>query len=330
MCIAIGKPKGLFINRETLFNCYTNNDDGIGYAFVNPSGQVIVRKFMSFDTFYTEYSMIDRAFGDISDMLIHFRITSRGETRLGNCHPFQINEKSAFIHNGTISSMPVDKEHGHSDTYWFNELIFKELPENWEDNTAIKALIEETIGFSKIVLLHAEKGLIIFNEDKGLWHDGCWYSNSSYEKRRVVYAGNTNYNYNRGSSRYINDYWDDEDFYEKWNTLPDKSQSKVIDINTNQGIKLIGNSIESLIEDQQNEADNYEEKNTSEILCDLCLTYHPLEDIYFIDGGQRSIQLVCETCVIQAEEAGMQLTYHTMTEEDYADYLQMNLKREGI
>lgn len=197
MCIAIGKPKGLHIDKDTLLNCWIANPDGCGYAYADKNFNVIIKKFMTFNEFYDSYKIDDELYGDKSDMLIHFRITSRGATKIENCHPFQINNKMAFIHNGTISAMPIDTKHHYSDTFIFNELVLKKLPKNWEDSEGTKLLIEEMIKYSKIVMLHTIKGLYFFNEQAGKWHEGIWYSNSSYEPRKYKQY---DFSYSRGQS----------------------------------------------------------------------------------------------------------------------------------
>jgi hypothetical protein len=55
---------------------------------------------------------------------------------------------------------------------------------------AIKHLIEERIGYSKLIFLDRHGKHEIFNEDKGLWDEGIWYSNSSYKPKIAVTTTN--------------------------------------------------------------------------------------------------------------------------------------------
>jgi len=287
---------------------------------------------MNFNSFYEEYAIIDSAFGNESDMLIHFRITSRGATRIDNCHPFQINDKMAFIHNGTISSIPIDKEHGYSDTYWFNELILKDLPKNWEDNSAIKYLIEDTIGFSKIVMLHATKGIYIFNEDKGVWHEGCWYSNTTYEPRKYYGGynrGNSNYNsYKHSDNFYDGD--DSMDYYEKWNKTPDPQNKTVLLLEEERKKKEEREKakvVETLVADSLKENKEVDSEETIVVKCDMCQEYKPIENMFTCDTGNSKPDIFCEDCVIQMESIGMCLTYINLDKESYDELFNLE---EGI
>jgi hypothetical protein len=71
----------------------------------------------------------------------------------------------------------------HSDTWYFNEEILKQLPEGWMYNTAIHKLIEPFISWSKIAVLNITNEVLILNESSGVWdqEDGNWYSNTTYK-----------------------------------------------------------------------------------------------------------------------------------------------------
>ena len=98
MCIAILKPVGKSLSRELLYNCYTSNPDGCGFAYAT-GDDVIIHKFMKFEDFYNEYQKYDGKY----TMLIHFRIATHGAVELENCHPFVLNSRMALIHNGIIA-----------------------------------------------------------------------------------------------------------------------------------------------------------------------------------------------------------------------------------
>jgi hypothetical protein len=46
----------------------------------------------------------------------------------------------------------------------------------------MQELIENVIGYSKLVFLDKKGNFNIMNEDKGHWYNKVWYSNSSYKK----------------------------------------------------------------------------------------------------------------------------------------------------
>ncbi len=59
MCIAIYKPAGKVITKETLAACFINNSDGAGFAYVNTDifgrRRLVIKKAMTFDLFYKKY-----------------------------------------------------------------------------------------------------------------------------------------------------------------------------------------------------------------------------------------------------------------------------------
>ena len=206
MCIAIVKPADQTIDKETLRICAENNPDGCGFAYINEDNfgvrRIKVRKAMEFEEFYTKYQ---RALSENmgSPFLIHFRIKTHGDVDLANCHPFKIDKNHVFIHNGTISK--VQKVDGMSDTRVFNRDILRILPKNWNKQSGIKTLIEEFIGYSKLAVMDIAGKINIYNEQKGEWKDGLWFSNTSYLERKkytppAPYQSNNTYPFRTGSS----------------------------------------------------------------------------------------------------------------------------------
>lgn len=203
MCIAIFKPAGLMIEKETLKTCFDNNPDGCGFAYINVDFQGVrrikVKKSMDFETFYRQYERATRINPD-SPFLIHFRIATHGEVSKFNCHPFETRDGQVFIHNGIINGVGLDNR--KSDTQLFNDKILKVLPNGWEGSSGIRTLIEKFIVTSKLVVMNEDGAVTIFNEAKGEWANDIWWSNSSYKPRAVntYYAGGARYgNYNQNA-----------------------------------------------------------------------------------------------------------------------------------
>ena len=200
MCIAIYKPANKIIEKETLEICQENNPDGCGYAYIDENKHIQIRKAMQFEEFWEDYRKDSSEYLD-SPFLIHFRIKSHGTIDLYNCHPFMIDDHTCFIHNGIISNVPTDKV--KSDTQIFNELILSKLQPGWIHSEGIKLLIEEFIRYSKLVVMTDEGRVAIYNEKKGEWVDGIWYSNSTYKPRVTSYR---NLGYNNTSYQYTKQY----------------------------------------------------------------------------------------------------------------------------
>ena len=192
LCIAIVQTPGSIVTDKQLRNCFDNNSDGCGFAYVQEDHvghrKLKIFKTMDFDTFLRKYK---RALSNNLDspFLIHFRIATHGTVDTFNCHPFFINKNVAFIHNGIISGIGTDKL--MSDTQLFNEKVLKKLPKDFYKHESYKLLIEKFIVGSKLMTLDIDGHVTIFNEASGHWKEGVWFSNHSYSYARtpVIYGG---------------------------------------------------------------------------------------------------------------------------------------------
>lgn len=189
MCIAIYKPAGKVIDRDTLHRCYLKNKDGCGFAYFKTDGtpegrELVIVKSMNFQEFYEDYEFHSVLNSD-RPFLIHFRIATHGTVNLFNCHPFKIDDSHVMIHNGIIHNIRNCPDKMRSDTQMFVDDILKELPSRWMVNLGITNLIEDYIGASKVVVLAADDTVTIYNEAKGEWAEDIWYSNSGYKEVKV-------------------------------------------------------------------------------------------------------------------------------------------------
>lgn len=184
MCIAILRDVGTTISKKTLRQCFSRNRDGAGFSYINEDEhgvrRIRIKKDMDFNTFYKRLRIAERE-NPNSPFLIHFRIETSGGVRVENNHPFQVDKKHAFIHNGIINSMNKEIEGIESDTRAFNRVILRNLDKGWMHNKVTKTLIESFIGHSKLAVLNIDYDYTIYNEDMGEWKDGIWYSNTSYK-----------------------------------------------------------------------------------------------------------------------------------------------------
>ena len=182
MCIAIYKPEGTTISKATLERCFNANPDGAGFMYVEDKQLHMQKGFFKFTDFYKEYKQHAN-----KQAVIHFRIKTHGPINKDNCHPFLVNNGIGFVHNGVISGFG---EGDMSDTRHFNEEIIKPLVSKWGNlslfQPAIKSLIEARIGYSKLIFLDRHGNHDIFNENKGIWENDVWYSNSSYQAPKPI------------------------------------------------------------------------------------------------------------------------------------------------
>jgi hypothetical protein len=298
MCIAIVKKPGVDIPKETLKVCAENNQDGCGFAYINTDTlgikRIRVKKAMDFESFYSKYERAIEKNPD-SVFLIHFRIKTSGNIDLANCHPFKIDRDHVFIHNGSIAGIPLEK--GKSDTRAFNQNVLRVLPKGWNGNSGIKKLIEDFIRHSKIVVLNIDGDFNIYNESKGHWVEGVWYSNDSYKrvpvKAHVIVKGSQ-------VSRYANNPY----FRQSFQT-PSKSSAQVVhnfpsrtDFNT-----------EKIIKEKVGLLSAFRKVVTldSFLQCDKCTGYKPISDLEsFYILHHDGVVSFCSSCLLTKERAEMQ------------------------
>jgi len=198
MCIAILNKNGI-IPEEYLFNSYSNNPDGIGIIWAERN-KLYTFKTFNYDAFLGKYYEIRERI--TTPIAIHFRIATSGQVNMINCHPFIVNNRLAFIHNGIIPKLGNSEL---SDTYLYNEHRLKKLPTQFLRNPETLELISKEIGYSKLVFLDNTARYTLVNEHMGRWDKNNWYSNDTYK-----------YNWNSEPDPYSFNYFDDNyfrDFY---------------------------------------------------------------------------------------------------------------------
>jgi glutamine amidotransferase len=209
MCIAILLPEGKVLDRDTLIRCNETNRDGFGYAYFDENNQIKMVKesnkkkiIKNIDNFIeTRDKYIDKPF------LVHFRIATHGLISKRCTHPFVVNDEIVFCHNGILRhDYGVSKTSNDSDTMMFNKKILQRIAKSCLNdmiegkNDVLFQLIEGYIGSSnKMILLNKNGKYKIINEKAGVWDNGIWYSNTSYQKPEPV-----SYSYWYGG------YWDNE------------------------------------------------------------------------------------------------------------------------
>jgi len=209
MCIAILKTKNSLITDEEIINSFNNNPDGAGFGFFYDGKPKVFKPYFTLDEFlqawkkaYKEY-MLDKR-----DVILHFRIATHGGLTKENTHPFLSKKNSIIAHNGIISGLgdKVYKQTKYSygswwggkdedttktetqkksDTVEFIENYINKLPAKFYRNLVVKDLVENRIDYSKIIVLNKDEYCIL-NESNGHWHGGNWYSNKSYETKKVT------------------------------------------------------------------------------------------------------------------------------------------------
>lgn len=177
MCIAIWKEKDMLLSKDTLKNSWDANPDGAGFMYAEEGKVHIVKGLMTFQDFLEAYEPHkDKA------CALHFRIATHGNVDAANTHPFRVSDTLGLVHNGIINNISCDIDTAMSDTWHFTEKIMKPFEQHWQ-HPGFQSLVENFIGFSKLILLDGEGNFSIYNEKQGMWDCQCWFSNSSYKRK---------------------------------------------------------------------------------------------------------------------------------------------------
>jgi len=178
MCQAIVKSAGLTIAKSKLKCAWDSNPHGAGFAYLSESRVRIEKGFFNFKSFWKAYRAVQHL-----DVLIHFRFATHGDQTPENCHPFELGEDSAIIHNGILDRFLPRGKDERSDTRVFVEDLLNPTLATVPHSThaflsdeLTQRTLENLIGYSKLAALTPE-GFALVNEELGTWDSkGVWWS----------------------------------------------------------------------------------------------------------------------------------------------------------
>ena len=195
MCIIVAKKAGAkFPTDKIIENCWEGNSDGAGIAWVQGNKVKVRKGFMKLASLKRFIKQLQRKVNlDETDVVLHFRITSVGETLAKMTHPFRIDTdddkrrtllsmegKSFVFHNGTITGVKKF-EKTYSDTFSFTKGVLQPLysmNKRFQYDNRCVELIETVINGDKLAFITPE-GIKLIGEfvvDKDIY-----YSNYGYE-----------------------------------------------------------------------------------------------------------------------------------------------------
>jgi hypothetical protein len=147
-------------------------------------GNVTIHKgFFKFEDFLAAYKEHDV---DAHQALVHFRITTRGDDTVDNCHPFPL-ANGALIHNGTLDNLG-ERGKGKSDTRMLAELLYGE---DMETLKRLQPLLEAYFDYNRVAVMHNSGEVLVFNRSAWVEEDGILYSNNTY--KAPTWAGLAHY-----------------------------------------------------------------------------------------------------------------------------------------
>jgi len=177
MCILIYKPADAELSREAMLDFYKRNPDGFGVMYLE-DGRVVTHKLIAGP------KKIRRLYNRVArgrECALHWRYATHGLNSRANTHPHRVTDSLYLMHNGVLSQFPGELR-GESDTAHFTRELARGFADNGLDThlaPRFKAAMAEIIGWSnRMIFLSPDGGFQIVNENTGLWHDGCWYSNT--------------------------------------------------------------------------------------------------------------------------------------------------------
>ncbi len=182
------------------------NSDGSGFCYIKDNKVIVNKGFFDFEELWESFNKIQET--NSLPKIFHARIATSGLRNEENMHPFSIDERHAFAHNGILCS----PQGIHSDTFLFNETMLKPIFKHSETvykEYVIKKLLEQDVGsYNKIAILGSDGDFVILNEEKGDWNDEktIWRSNSSCLNtlhNKSCFSSKREYKPKNKSTRYV-------------------------------------------------------------------------------------------------------------------------------
>ncbi|MGW4372027.1 hypothetical protein ACWEKT_41165 [Nocardia takedensis] len=186
MCLLTFFPADTVPDARALRNGATTNPHGHGYALL-VDGTIRTGHGMDPEPVLAEFLAL-RAEHPGGLGLFHSRYATRGIQDLSNCHPFHLggDPRTVLAHNGTLPKRvhpgPYDPR---SDTRIAAEDYLPTQPFGSIDTRRGARGLTDWLGRSKLVILTVDPAYAhrayILNQHAGIWEDGIWYSNDSYQ-----------------------------------------------------------------------------------------------------------------------------------------------------
>lgn len=165
-----------FLNTPGLIeDVYESNSDGLGVMYTEHGALVTAR-------ILPKHHMEAREFlaalpNDDRPLALHWRMRTHGAITLDQCHPYDVDEETALMHNGILdtgNAADVSK----SDTWHFIADYMQDMGPDVLHNPGYLKMLGEFIGNNRFAIMSADGRLSVVNKDQGIEHDGVWFSNT--------------------------------------------------------------------------------------------------------------------------------------------------------
>ena len=183
MCVIIHKPAGIQLGKDSsdllriLQDAAAMNRDGFGIQAWE-GGKLVTNWKHATD----QAKILEVAYANLDqvdlEVVAHWRLATHGEIIEANCHPFPINSKLSFFHNGVLSGFgSAIKGAEKSDTLDFVESVLRPQFGRWRSKPSdwhSKLLAKLAQGQRFAVTNHRGE---VWRFGSWVEQDGVWYSN---------------------------------------------------------------------------------------------------------------------------------------------------------
>ncbi|MEU1953399.1 class II glutamine amidotransferase [Nocardia rhamnosiphila] len=164
------------------------NPHGHGFAVIAaPEHRIIVGHGMHAEKVIDRFLAVRDRY-PAGAALFHSRYATQGVHGIDNCHPFRLggDARTVLAHNGTLPKRVRPRAYDRrSDTRIAAEDYLPTMPFGSIDTHRGARGLETWLGPSKLVLLTIDpayqQSAYLFGERAGVWDDGIWYSNTTYQ-----------------------------------------------------------------------------------------------------------------------------------------------------
>jgi predicted glutamine amidotransferase len=166
-------------------NCFDNNNDGAGLAWVDEGGLHVKKGYFGFSSLWKDMRGLEGY-----PALLHCRLATHGSKIPANCHPFLLSNGVALAHNGIIDVPLLEKDMTDSESFAAMYVEPFSLSELRQDN--VLNLLERSIGeHNKIAMLCEDGQFLMLNAERGQTFEDVWFSNDSFARSYSYYAVKT-------------------------------------------------------------------------------------------------------------------------------------------
>lgn len=206
----------LLTTEGLMADIFSSNSDGIGTMYAE--GGVLYTKKLVPKNLGEFIEFIKAMPDDDRQLACHMRYKTHGDTDLENCHPYDVIDGIALMHNGILSQgNSADKT--KSDTWHYIKDVVRPMLEEAPamfTNKAWLELVENDIGNgNRFAIMDSEGNMSILNKHTGIDVKGMWFSNTyAWSPELLIEGYKKAGKAKHGWGSYLD--YDDDKEYDNW------------------------------------------------------------------------------------------------------------------